>query len=315
MSEPMVSYDNVGFYLLSKEVAQARQGGAVRPGRRRGVRRLSLVSADDRPRTIRSAIMPPTSSTATTTNMRDHVAGLCGRRPCARFRSRTVRCAPEPTMPWTRRCASTSTVMLVDDPVKRVDNMTMAWGLEARVPFLDHELVELAARVPAREKLRDGGKGILKDIGRTTHPLRGHRPAEGLFPRAGTEIYRGPVLDFVRDALDRKGARRPGPGPPRAISTRCSPRPRNTSRACGVQSCGRSPCSNSGCNPTASEALPDADETSGRDRRSRPMLSLKSWGEPPEHEIVPECVIDGLRLGAASVRPDLRRVRRRSRRR
>ena len=38
-----------------------------------------------------------------------------------------------------------STVMLVDDPVKRVDNMTMAWGLEGRVPFLDHELVELAA--------------------------------------------------------------------------------------------------------------------------------------------------------------------------
>src|SRR5690606_14003384 len=39
-----------------------------------------------------------------------------------------------------------STVMLVDDPVKRVDNMTMACGLAARVPFLDHELVELAAR-------------------------------------------------------------------------------------------------------------------------------------------------------------------------
>ena len=38
-----------------------------------------------------------------------------------------------------------TTVMLVDDPVKRVDNMTMAWGLEGRVPFLDHELVELAA--------------------------------------------------------------------------------------------------------------------------------------------------------------------------
>lgn len=38
--------------------------------------------------------------------------------------------------------------MLVDDPVKRVDNMTMAWGLEGRVPFLDHELVELAATCP-----------------------------------------------------------------------------------------------------------------------------------------------------------------------
>jgi len=38
-----------------------------------------------------------------------------------------------------------TTTLIVDDPVKRVDNMTMAWGLEARVPFLDHQLVELAA--------------------------------------------------------------------------------------------------------------------------------------------------------------------------
>ena len=43
MSEPMVSYDNVGFFLLSKEVSRARQGGAERAGGRRGVRRLSLV--------------------------------------------------------------------------------------------------------------------------------------------------------------------------------------------------------------------------------------------------------------------------------
>ena len=45
-----------------------------------------------------------------------------------------------------------TTIMLVDDPVKRVDNMTMAWGLEARVPFLDHDVVELAARIPAEMK-------------------------------------------------------------------------------------------------------------------------------------------------------------------
>src|SRR3546814_15288403 len=61
-----------------------------------------------------------------------------------------------------------SNVMLVDDAVKRVDNMTMAWGLEARVPFLAHELAELAARIPSDLKLaggckrtaeRPGGKG------------------------------------------------------------------------------------------------------------------------------------------------------------
>ena len=43
--------------------------------------------------------------------------------------------------PIDRALRIDSEVMLVDDPVKRVDNMTMAWGLEARVPFLDHELV------------------------------------------------------------------------------------------------------------------------------------------------------------------------------
>jgi asparagine synthase (glutamine-hydrolysing) len=41
-------------------------------------------------------------------------------------------------------------LLMVDDPVKRLDNMTMARGIEARVPFLDHELVELAAACPRR---------------------------------------------------------------------------------------------------------------------------------------------------------------------
>ena len=45
----------------------------------------------------------------------------------------------------------------------RVDKLTMANAVEARVPFLDHELVELAMSVPASEKIRDGvGKHVLK---------------------------------------------------------------------------------------------------------------------------------------------------------
>ena len=56
--------------------------------------------------------------------------------------------------------------MLVDDPVKRVDNMTMAWGLEARVPFLDHELVELAAACPPELKLAPGRQGRAKEAAR-----------------------------------------------------------------------------------------------------------------------------------------------------
>lgn len=54
------------------------------------------------------------------------------------------------------------TTLIVDDPVKRVDNMTMAWGLEARVPFLDQDLIELAASMPPEMKLSHGGKYVLK---------------------------------------------------------------------------------------------------------------------------------------------------------
>ena len=67
--------------------------------------------------------------------------------------------------------------MLVDDPVKRVDNMTMAWALEARVPFLDHEFVELAGRCPPELKLAAGGKGVLKAASRGRGAGRRHRPA------------------------------------------------------------------------------------------------------------------------------------------
>jgi asparagine synthetase B (glutamine-hydrolysing) len=47
--------------------------------------------------------------------------------------------------------------------------MTMAWGLEARTPFLDHELAELAAACPPELKLADGGKGVLKAAARNEH--------------------------------------------------------------------------------------------------------------------------------------------------
>ena len=45
----------------------------------------------------------------------------------------------------------------------RVDKLTMANAVEARVPFLDHEVVELAMAMPQSEKIRDGiGKHVLK---------------------------------------------------------------------------------------------------------------------------------------------------------
>ena len=103
-----------------------------------------------------------------------------------------------------------SEIMLVDDPVKRVDNMSMAWGLEARVPFLDHDLVELAAMCPPELKLADGGKGVLKAIGRRIIPPEVIDRPKGYFPVPAITHLEGKVLDLVRDALAGEAARERG---------------------------------------------------------------------------------------------------------
>lgn len=102
------------------------------------------------------------------------------------------------------------TTLVVDDPVKRVDNMTMAWGLEARVPFLDHELVELAARMPPELKLAEGGKGVLKHISRGLLPDSVIDRPKGYFPLPALKYVRGPFLDFMRDILDSQACRERG---------------------------------------------------------------------------------------------------------
>ena len=99
-----------------------------------------------------------------------------------------------------------SEIMLVDDPVKRVDNMSMAWGLEARVPFLDQDLVELAAACPPELKLADGGKGVLKAIGRRLIPPEVIDRPKGYFPVPAITHLEGKVLDLVRDALSSRAA-------------------------------------------------------------------------------------------------------------
>jgi asparagine synthase (glutamine-hydrolysing) len=103
-----------------------------------------------------------------------------------------------------------TTVMLVDDPVKRVDNMTMAWGLEARVPFLDHELVELAARIPSRHKIAEGGKHVLKEAARQVIPAAVIDRPKGYFPVPALKYLRGNFLHMVRDVLTSDTAQRRG---------------------------------------------------------------------------------------------------------
>jgi asparagine synthase (glutamine-hydrolysing) len=84
----------------------------------------------------------------------------------------------------------------------RVDKMSMAVALEARVPFLDHELVELALSIPESVKTANGElKGVLR------HAVRGlipdfvlDRPKQG-FGVPLNEWLLDRVGDGVRDEL------------------------------------------------------------------------------------------------------------------
>ena len=103
-----------------------------------------------------------------------------------------------------------TTMLIVDDPVKRVDNMTMAHGLEARVPFLDHELVELAAKMPPHMKLQDGGKYVLKQISRGLIPDSVIDRKKGYFPVPALKYVRGEFLEFMQDVLNSQKCKERG---------------------------------------------------------------------------------------------------------
>jgi len=102
------------------------------------------------------------------------------------------------------------TTLIVDDPVKRVDNMTMAWGLEARVPYLDHELVELAASMPPEMKLQSHGKHILKKIARGIVPDPIIDRPKAYFPVPALKYVRGEFLGFMQEILHSESAQQRG---------------------------------------------------------------------------------------------------------
>ncbi|MCA9791300.1 MAG: asparagine synthase (glutamine-hydrolyzing) [Candidatus Eremiobacteraeota bacterium] len=86
------------------------------------------------------------------------------------------------------------------------DRVSMAHGLESRVPLLDHPMVELAATMPASVKFRDG---TLKHVFRNA--MGGYVPKEIAerqdkmgFPTPVAEWFQGPARDFVRDLLSRE---------------------------------------------------------------------------------------------------------------
>ncbi|WP_349368045.1 N-acetylglutaminylglutamine amidotransferase [Salinarimonas sp.] len=210
MSEPMVSYDNVGFYLLSREVAKhvkVVQSGQGADEVFAGYHWYPKVAGSNDPVGDYAEAFFDRSHA----RLNEHLApGWRVDKDEARAFVEAHFAQAGATDPVDKALRLDSTIMLVDDPVKRVDNMTMAWGLEARVPFLDYELAELAARIPSRHKLAHGGKGVLKEAARKVIPADVIDRPKGYFPVPALKYIEGPTLDMVRDTLTSQKARERG---------------------------------------------------------------------------------------------------------
>ncbi|MDP3710314.1 MAG: asparagine synthase (glutamine-hydrolyzing) [bacterium] len=92
---------------------------------------------------------------------------------------------------------------LVDDALNRVDRMSMAHGIEERVPILDKDLVELAMSVPAEYNLdtRIGGKKVFKEALREYIPSHVYdQPKRGWFSPM-SKWLRGDLKDWAYDIL------------------------------------------------------------------------------------------------------------------
>nr|WP_322941102.1 N-acetylglutaminylglutamine amidotransferase [Pseudomonas sp. s4] len=200
MSEPMVSHDCIAFYLLSREVAKhckVVQSGQGADELFAGYHWYPQVDGAkdafaayraaffDREHDEYAACVQPAWLTGDMAGefVREHFA------------------MPGANAAVDKALRLDSTVMLVDDPVKRVDNMTMAWGLEARTPFLDYRVAELSARIPAQFKLPEGGKYVLKEAARQVIPSEVIDRPKGYFPVPGLKHLEGATLGWVRDLL------------------------------------------------------------------------------------------------------------------
>jgi asparagine synthase (glutamine-hydrolysing) len=203
MSEPMTSHDCVAFHLLSEEVAKdvtVVQSGQGADEVLAGYDWYPPMGRVPRERAVDAYLSVFADRT------HDGMAEVLQERwlldhdPSRAFVEEHF-AAPGADSALDAALRIDSTVMLVDDPVKRVDNMTMAWGLEARVPFLDHEFVELAAACPPEHKLALGGKGVLKAAARGVVPDGIIDRPKGYFPVPAIRHLAGPFLDRVRDAV------------------------------------------------------------------------------------------------------------------
>ena len=202
MAEPMVGQDAVAFYLLSEQVSKqikvvlSGQGADEAFAGYFWYPRMQAESGTEVERFAKHYVDRPYEEYLQTVNQQYH----SGNHTEAWLNKEFAKANADEFMDKVFRTDITR--LVVDDPVKRVDNMTMAWGLEARVPFMDYKLVEHALSISPSLKMSEEGKHPLKQISRGLLPDSVIDRKKGYFPMPALKYVRGEFLDFMADILN-----------------------------------------------------------------------------------------------------------------
>ncbi len=219
MSEPMVSPDCLGFFLLADEVSKhvkvvmGGQGADELLAGYRWYPELAGVVREDAAAAYAGSLLDPSHRelAALLQPAWFHEVDEPRRFIDASFARPGASSALDAALRMDTR-------VTLDDPLKRLDNMMMASGVEARVPFLDHELVELAAAMPPELKLAHGGKGVLKEAARRVLPAAVIDRDKGYFRVPELRHLDAPFAELVRAALTDPAAARRGLFRPEVVS-------------------------------------------------------------------------------------------------
>ncbi|MCX7946077.1 MAG: N-acetylglutaminylglutamine amidotransferase [Hydrogenophilus sp.] len=214
MAEPLASQDAASFYLLAERVRESVkvvQTGQGADELFAGYSWHAKMAADAGPaldRLERFYFDRPYEALA---EMLTAPYSVPDDRVADFFRERFVEEASSAFLDTLLRIEATW--LVTDDPVKRVDSMTMAWGVEARTPFLDHRFVEFVVNMPATLKLGADGmtnKYALKQVARDLLPDFVVDRPKGYFPMPALKYVRGSFFAFMREILNSDACRRRG---------------------------------------------------------------------------------------------------------
>lgn len=204
MSEPMLSHDNIGFYLLSQEVAKhvkvvlSGQGADeifagyhwfqdTNSNESLYSQSAQIILDKIADRSYMEYQQLVTSEFKTSYHAFNFLMKLCKEN--------------NSKYPIDNLLKYESSFALANGPLSRVDNMTMAASLEARVPFLDEKVLQVALSMPLHFKLPDNGKYILKQLGRKMLPHQIVNRSKGYFPVPGLKYLEGSTLELMREVL------------------------------------------------------------------------------------------------------------------